>query len=254
MTPRTTSSNQKATYAILSIIIAALVILIAWFTYLLIKPSDSDTSTNSSALDGNSNKNKNANKTSNKNKANSNATNTNANKSNTNNTNSNTNEAGLVEPDTNSNTNTNSSEEDEENEDGTETITLYFPKDTAACGTVHPVERNVTPSDDFYGQIVLEDIHGPSDTETGYTTAIPAGLRLREVRYSSDGPIITVNEAFDELSDCDQKTVTAQLVKTANAMFDLPDSTEGEVVVGEVSEDTSDAEDTSDDTNTNSAE
>ena len=235
MTPRPSSAKPKVAYAVLGIIISALIILIGWFVYLLANPTPStNTATTSNKTPTNS-----VNKTAKNKNANTVRTNVTA-TTNTTNTNS------AVNTTTTTNTNSNSANT---NADGTKTITLYFPKAAGACGAVYAVSRSVTPADDFYGQVILEDLDGPSSTDTGYTTAIPADLRLREVRYTSAGPVITVNDAYDGLNDCDKSTVAAQLVKTANLMFDLPEDTAGEVVVGTV-DDNADTN-TNDNTNSN---
>jgi hypothetical protein len=246
----TKQKPSQGLYIVFGVIIAVLIALIGYFAYLLIAPSDDTNTTTNTAVTNTSNKN-NSNTNSNKNK------NSNTNKNS--NANSNTNAEGLVEPNknnndnsnTNSNTNnnTNSATTDEATDEvvageGEKVITLYFPKTGAACGEVTAVKRAVTPDeDDFYGQIMLADLAGPTAEETGYDNAA-AGVRLRWVEYTSEGSIVYVNEAYNELSDCDQQTAEAQLIHTANAMFDVSPTATGEVIVGYPDED--------EDTNTNS--
>lgn len=251
--PKRQQAQKKQIYIIFWFLIIALVGLIGWFTYLLIRPEDTATTTKQVNQPVNILANTTPSKKKNKasSNANANATNLDAVNSNTNtnetNTNANNNsnvDAGLVEPDTSADTDANT------NADATtKTVTLYFPKTGSACGEVSAVQRDIEPTDDIYGQIIIEDMHGPTEAETGYSNAVTAAIHLRQVQYTADGPLITVNEAYDELDDCTQATVDAQLIKTANAMFELPEDTAGQVVVGSV-EDTS----TNDNTNTESTE
>ncbi len=250
------NKQSKSLYLIFGVVIAVLLALIGYFAYLLIAPSDdTDTSTNTVNATANSNANKNKNANANKN-ANSNG-NSNSN-ANTNNSNTN---AGLVEPEnsntnTNSNSNTNSADETADEVvagEGEEVITLYFPKDGASCGEVSPVKRAVTPSDDFYGQIILADLAGPTSEETGYDNAA-SGIRLRWVEYTSEGSIVYVNEAYDALNDCDKATVDAQLIQTANVMFDVKATADGKVVVGYPEGQDPNADATNDNSNTNTAQ
>lgn len=251
----TTTQQQKILYGILALVVAVLVVLIGWFVYLLAKPTDTTTSNNENENIAAVNMVNNTNKTTTTNNANvantnSAATNTNSNTNTTvNNSNasvSNTNE-GLVEPDVNSNINSTSNANNNSNTntaEGKKTVTLYFPKTGAACGEVTAVQRDITPDEtDPYGQIILEDMRGPNEEEVGYTDGIPSTIRLKEVKYTSAGSIITVNEAYNDLSDCEKKTVDAQFIKTANTMFDASPDGPGEVVVGETTTET--------DTNTN---
>lgn len=247
------TKQQTQLYLIFWVIIIGLVVLIGWFAYILIRPDATTPAAvnqnqiNSSTADAtkNSNTNKDKKKKNNSNTNNTNVvtneavvTNENTNtvtpETNTNNTN-NTNEAGLVEPD------------ETATDDGTTTVTLYFPKGDSACGEVYPVERKIVPTDDLYGQIILEDMHGPTEEEGDYDNAVTSAVRLRQVEYTADGPLLTLNEGYNELDECQQATVAAQLIKTANAMFELPEDTAGQVVVGEVTEDTEESEDVAED-------
>ncbi|MBI2416152.1 MAG: hypothetical protein HYV33_05860 [Candidatus Kerfeldbacteria bacterium] len=233
--------ERKPVYIVLTLIIIGLVLLISWFIYLLAKPTTSPTNkstTNSANTTVTGDKKKNKKQTTNStNTANTNTTTNNANNTVNDNSNANT-DPGLVEP-TNSNENNNS--DDNTNTDDTkETVTLYFTKAGTDCGEVYPVERDIEPAEDFYGQVILEVMHGPTTDEAGYSSSIPAGLYLRQVQYTADGPVITVNETFAELDSCDQTTVSNQLIKTANAMFDLPEDTTGQVVVGTVTDNETD--------------
>ncbi|MFA5995820.1 MAG: hypothetical protein WCW27_02790 [Patescibacteria group bacterium] len=236
---QTNSSQLKVLYGILALVVAVLVGLIGWFVYLLINPATpTDTTntnlinqTNSATLNNSNLANTNltniANVNGNINTANTN-TNSNAN-DNTNNSNKNTNtDTGLVEPDSNTNNNSNTNS-------NMKTVSLYFQPTGADCGEVAAVKRELTPNEaDPYGQIMLEDMHGPKAEETGYSNAVPSSVKLKEVRYTSAGPLITVNEAYNSLSACQKQSVDAQLIKTANVMFDLPENGSGEVTVGEV--------------------
>ncbi len=264
MTKKTTSQGL---YLIFGVIIAVLIALIGYFAYLLISPTD-DTATNSNTtITNNSNKN-NGNTNSNKNKN----KNSNTNESSNSNGNDNTNDDGLVEPDDNANANENSNTNTNKNTnsnknvnattadevvagEGEEVITLYFAKTGSDCGEVFPVKRAVTPEEDFYGQIMLADLAGPTDDESGYVSKA-TGVRLRWVEYGSEGSTIYVNEAYDELNACDQATVDAQLIQTANAMFDVAITADGQVVVGYPDEESgtdADGETTTND-NTNQSE
>ena len=279
--------TQQQLYIVFWIIIVILIGLIGWFTYLLIQPKDSDpqTTTNTNVVTDNTNvnsgkkkKNKNTNTT---------ETNTNAASDDTANTNAaatdadTTTDGGLVEPADGTDATTDDTDEtsadadattddadadaeaDEAgtgtdeiaaDDDGKQTVTLYFPKASSGCGEVYPVERKIEPSDDLYGQIILETMHGPTDEETGYSSAVPSGMYLRRVEYTADGALITVSEAYDTLDSCDQETAAAQLIETANAMFELPEGTAGEVVVGTVSDDEDDTTDAAEDSDTDSTD
>lgn len=250
------NQQSKSLYLIFGLVIVVLLALIGYFAYQLISPGDTETNSNTNVnATANSNKNSNANKNSNKNNSNVNG-NTNSN--------SNTNE-GLVEPtnsNRNKNSNTNSTNDEDADEDtdkdseevvageGEEVITLYFAKDNAACGEVSAVQRAVTPAEDFYGQIMLADLAGPTSDEDGYTNAA-AGVRLRWVEYTSEGSKVYVNEAYDELSDCDKETAAAQLIQTANVMFEVGAKNDGEVIVGypEGQDPNEDGDDTNSNTN-----
>jgi hypothetical protein len=239
------TSNQPI-YILFGLVIVVLIALIGYFAYLLLAPDKTVSTTSNTNTVANTNTVKNSNSTTNKNSTKKNG-----------NTNKPTNDEGLVEPNSNDNTNTvndntNTLEvSDVVAKDGEEIITLYFPKSDSDCGTVFPVKRAVTPSDDFYGQIILSDMSGPADTETGYTSAIPSGLHLRRVEYTGSGPVVYVDEAYDSLDACAKQTASAQLIETANAMFDLPEGTSGEVIVGTPPEDTTDTTNTNSDTNSN---
>lgn len=244
--------TQQQLYIIFWIVIVILIGLIGWFTYLLIKPDNAstvttaNTETTTNSVTANVEKKSKKKKTTNANSsANANSDVTAANSTvaadgtDTNTagglvepTNSTNNESSAAETDTNTNQTTEAS-----TAEGDKTVTLYFPKSTASCGEVYPVERRITESDDPYGQIILEAMAGPTEAEAEYTSAVPADLYLRRVEYTADGAVITVSEAYDNLDECNQQTVTAQLVETANAMFELPAGTAGEVVVGTVSDD-----------------
>lgn len=246
----TKSTNAKTLYVIFAVVVVGLIFLIGWFAYLLLwQPDDKDvTSTNTNITNtANTNK-KNANKNKNSNVANTNEVNENEN-DNTNNTND---DEGLVEPDENENDNDNGNDntnsDDEDTEAEGETKTLYFASSSSSCGETVAVERPLTLGDDPYGEIILSMMSGPAEDEDG-VDGIPSTVRLRQVQYTADGPLITVGEGYNDLSDCEKQTVDAQFIETANAMFDLPAGTNGEVVVGEVA--TDDAEDTSDNTNSN---
>ncbi|MDP3970184.1 MAG: hypothetical protein Q8P90_00625 [bacterium] len=136
--------------------------------------------------------------------------------------------------------------DDEENADDTktseegETITLYFPTSTSDCGEVQAVERTVELGDDPYGETILTMMHGPNSDESDYSDGIPASVGLRQVEYTADGALITVNEGYNDLDSCTQQTVNAQFIETANAMFDLPAGTSGTVEVGTVEDEESD--------------
>lgn len=254
--------TQQQLYIIFWIIIVILIGLIGWFTYLLIQPDDTSTPTTANTETTTNSANTNTEKKSKK-KKNTNAnstTNANSNSSAADSTitNSETDDSnttgGLVEP-ADSETETNDAEEtvtktdetiEADTEEGDKTVMLYFPKSASSCGEVYPVERRITESDDPYGQIILEVMDGPTEDETGYTSAVPADLYLRQVEYTADGAVITVSEAYDNLDNCAQQTVDAQLVETANAMFELPEDTTGEVVVGTVHDDTEEEGDAKD--------
>lgn len=226
---------------IFGVVIALLIALIGYFVYLLMAPekTSDQTKTNQTVNTPVTKE-----KTNQKKKTDTNSTTTTNEETNTNdneNTNATTtdeDEAGLVEPQPDGTT-TDEETADEEDEteavvagEGEQVVTLYFTKIDSSCGQVFPVKRAVTPEEDLYGQIILADIAGPTEEETGYTSAMPSGLRLRRVEYTAAGPVIYVNEAFSDADNCDQKTVEAQLVETANAMFDFPKGTAGEVIVG----------------------
>lgn len=211
-------------YIVFGVMIALLLAMIGYFVYLLVMPADTEepsTNTNTNTAPVKTKKKKPVN-------------------DNTNETTSvevteptETTAAGLVEPKPDADTAEDTADDTEVVADaGEQVVTLYFPKTNSACGDVFPVERAITPEEDLYGQIILADMAGPTAEETGYDSAIPAGLGLRRVEYTSAGPIIYVNEAFNEADECTQQTVTAQLVETANAMFDFTAGTEGEVIVG----------------------
>jgi hypothetical protein len=271
-----THATQQQLYIVFWIIIAVLIGLIGWFTYLLIQPNVNDPteSTNTTTTNETSNT-ENVNAGKKKKNKNTNAANTNAatdddgSSSTTTNTNNASDDEGLVEPEatddaTEADADAAASDVTDENEEATadndETtddtattkVTLYFPKADSDCGEVYPVERDVEPTDDPYGQIILEAMHGPSDEETGYDNAVPSGLYLRQVEYTAAGAVITVSEAYDDLDSCAQQTVTAQLVETANAMFELAEGTTGEVVVGTVDSDDDSTDDNADSTDTDS--
>lgn len=252
---KTTTQQQKILYGILALVVGVLVVLIGWFIYLLFKPATPSTTTNENVVITNATANQNVpkttvntNTTTNDNSnlnANTNTNNTNSNSSNTS-SNSNTNGDGLVEPDTNSNTNSNANTNvsapegptySSSNTDAT-TETLYFAKSGGSCGEVGAVQRSFTPGDDPYGQIILDDMRGPTAEETGYVDGIPSTIKLKQVQYTASGSVITVNEAYNDLSDCDKKTVDAQFIKTANTMFDVSPEAAGEVVVGEATTET----------------
>lgn len=250
----TKSTNAKTLYVIFAVVVVGLIFLIGWFAYLLLwQPDDKETNgitdhaENTNVTEINTNKkNKNAN-TVNKN--------TNAENDNDN---ANTNEdEGLVEPDededdnANDNSNDNTNSDDEDEAEG-ETKTLYFASSSSSCGETVAVERPLTLGEDPYGEIILNMMSGPADDEDGID-GIPSTVRLRQVEYTADGALITVGEGYNDLSDCEKQTVDAQFIETANAMFDLPAGTDGEVVVGEVAtEDDTEEDDTAaDDTNSN---
>lgn len=234
----------KSLYSILTVIVAILLILIGWFVYLLVKPADkvvtednkTTVTTTKNVNQKKKNKNKNtivvpADESVTKNE-NTNETLTDEKKDvTTDETVITDKEEGLVEPENEAEKTTTTGEDEADNKNE---VTLYFPKDVNSCGTVYPVKREITPSDDPYGQIILEDMHGPKADEGDYTNAIPAGTYLRQVQYTADGPVITVSEQYDTLSECTRKTADAQLIKTANAMFELSEDTAGTVEVGTV--------------------
>lgn len=249
-----TDRKQRTTYVVFGIIIVALIFLIGWFLYVLIVPEKPTTSedvsnqNNVNSVNTNTTKKKNKNKNSNVNTSNANAD-------------------GLVEPDANENVNenanadvsanknendnTNSSDEDSNDETTAEdenktTVTLYFPKSGSSCGEVYPVERDVELSEDVYGDTILTMMAGPTDEESDYADGVPSTVRLRQVQYTADGPLVTVDEGYDALDSCTQQTVDAAFIKTSNAMFDLPTDGTGIVEVGEV--ETEDAEAEADDT------
>lgn len=231
-------TSSQSLYVIFGVVIALLVALIGYFVYLLVSPS---TTASDTATPTNTNEvvveNVNADKTKKKKKTNTNATvNENANTATNDNANASTD--GLVEPKPEDDTATaDTTEADTAAEEvvageGEQVVTVYFPKAGSSCGEVFPVKRAITPEADLYGQILLADMAGPTDEETGYASAIPSGLRLRRVEYSATGPVVYVNEAWDDADDCDQQTAKAQLIETANAMFDFTAGTVGEVIVG----------------------
>lgn len=237
------NNRPKIVSSILGVIVIGLVLLILWFVYLLVKPQPKNDDTNKNTTNTVNNINT---TNSNKNKNNNSETKNNSNSDNKNdNENDNTNNS----ENDNDNENTNSDEEDEDglvepdNDEPGEAITLYFPKSTSDCGTVYAVERKIELGEDPYGQTILADMAGPEEDETGYVDGIPSSIRLRQVEYAGSGPKITVSEDYNNLDSCTKQTVDAQLIKTANAMFDLPENTSGEVVVGIVeTEDTEDTE------------
>lgn len=238
-------TSSQSLYVIFGVVIALLVALIGYFVYLLVSPSttasDTATPTNTNGVVA---ENVNADKTKKKKKTNTNATvNENANATTNDNTNVNASTDGLVEPKPEDDTATEDTTEETATEpeadaaevvagEGEQVVTLYFPKAGTSCGEVFPVKRAITPEADLYGQILLADMAGPTDEETGYASAIPSGLRLRRVEYTAAGPVVYVNEAWDDADDCDQQTAEAQLIETANAMFDFTAGTAGEVIVG----------------------
>lgn len=244
----TKSTNAKTLYVIFAVVVVGLIFLIGWFAYLLLwQPDDKDvTSTNTNITNTANTNQKKSNKNKNSNIANDNEANENENTNNTND------DEGLVEPDENDNANDNSNDNtnsDDEDEAEGETKTLYFASSSSSCGETVAVERPLTLGEDPYGEIILNMMSGPADDEDG-VDGIPSTVRLRQVEYTADGPLITVGEGYNDLSDCEKQTVDAQFIETANAMFDLPAGTDGEVVVGEVA--TDDTEDTAaDDTNSN---
>lgn len=244
-----TSSQQL--YLIFGVVIALLVGLIGYFAYLLMAPSNQATNANSNntATVETTTTTK---ETKNKKKANTNTiaeeiaedTEGIAEKTETDSEDSETNvNEGLVEPESGiaeeiaEGTEEEAEDEEDENTntvvagEGEQVVTLYFAKTDSDCGEVFPVQRAITPTEDLYGQLILAAMAGPSDEETGYVSAA-GNIRLRRVEYTSAGPTIYVDEAYDDLSTCDQQTTEAQLVETANAMFDLPEGTTGEVIVG----------------------
>lgn len=247
----TKSTNAKTLYVIFAVVVVGLIFLIGWFAYLLLwQPDDKDaTSTNTNITNTSNVNKKNTNKNKNNALTNDSETNSNTENDNTNNTN----DEGLVEPDENDNSNDNSNDntnsDDEDSEAEGETKTLYFASSASSCGETVAVERPLTLGDDPYGEIILSMMSGPAEDEDG-VDGIPSTVRLRQVQYTANGPLITVGEGYNDLSDCEKKTVDAQFIETANAMFDLPAGTNGEVVVGEVA--TDDTEDgTEEDTNSN---
>lgn len=248
-TPITTTSggnNAKTMYIIFGIIVIGLIFLITWFAYLLWQPQDdSDVSqTNnavSNSLSNNSTKNKNANKNTNVEITDDTST------TNTNGEDSNSNE-GLVEPDDSDNGSDNDNGNDNTNTEDENTETLYFAASTSSCGDTIAVERELELSDDPYGEILLSMMAGPEVDDEGID-GIPSTVRLRQVEYTAAGPLITVGEGYDTLTNCEKQTVDAQFIKTANAMFDLPEDTAGEVVVGTIEADDTETEE---DSNTNS--
>lgn len=235
-------TSSQSLYVIFGVVIALLIALIGYFVYLLVSPSQKNDQANTNQTVNTNTVNP---KTTKKKKANSNTAtdtptvvNDNTNPTDTTTTVTDEGEVGLVEPKPDD-TATDDTAADETTEvaevvagEGEQIVTLYFPKTDSACGEVFPVQRAVTPEEDLYGQILLADMVGPSAAESGYTSAMPSGLRLRRVEYTGTGPVIYVNEAFAEARDCDQQTAEAQLVETANAMFDFPEGTSGEVIVG----------------------
>ncbi len=255
-----TTSQQL--YIIFGVVIALLVGLIGYFAYLLMAPSDQPDQANTNVTAQVTNTNTNTNKeTKNKKKTNANTNGIAEDTDQTEDTETNVNE-GLVEPETGIAEDTEGiaekteeESEDAEKEDddktvvageGEQVVTLYFPKTASDCGEVFPVKRAITPTEDLYGQLILASMAGPNDEEDGYTTAA-GSIRLRRVEYTSAGPTIYVDEAYDALSSCDQQTTEAQLVETANAMFDLPEGTSGEVIVGYPEDEDEIAEETEED-------
>lgn len=255
-------TQTQSLYIVFGIVIAGLVVLIGWFIYLLVKPATPVSTTKTAVITNTTNTTVTTNSKTKKTNTNTTVKNSNTTVNSNANSNSNTN-AGLIEPQppttntnttntnstsTNTTTNTNTTTAVTEtapvdNGDGTTAITLYFPKTGGVCGAVSPVRRTITTPTDLFGQIVIEDMHGPSSDDTGYdsamTSAMPSGLHLRYVQYDHDtGSTVTVNEAYDTLSDCDRKTADAELITTANAMFEVDLATSGQVVVGEVPTDT----------------
>ncbi len=226
-------TSTQSLYVIFGVVIALLIALIGYFAYLLVSPEASDSTVGANeTVTVNTNTEKSKKKKTNENSNAASNVNTNTNTNATTNTNETEDEAGLVEP--------KPEETDAEAEvteevvagEGEQLVTLYFPKASSSCGEVFPVKRAVTPEEDLYGQILLATIAGPTTAEAEYVSVVPDGLRLRRVEYTAAGPTIYVNEAFSAARDCDQQTVEAQLVETANAMFDFPTGTAGEVVVG----------------------
>lgn len=245
------SNNAKTLYVIFGIVVVGLLFLIIWFGYILWKPDGEEivteetptavtNSVNTNKSNTNSNKNSNPSLLDDEDEN----TNTNSNdeaESDENDKNTNEDEAdgeadGLVEPD------------DEEDDATATTSTLYFATSSSACGETVAVERDLELGEDPYGEIVLSMMAGPESEEDG-VDGIPGTVRLRQVQYTAAGPLITVNEEYDELDSCAKKTVDAQFIETANAMFDLPAGTSGTVEVGTVA-----VEEDTTDTNTNSAE
>ncbi len=255
-TTLTKSTNAKTLYVIFAVVVVGLIFLIGWFAYLLVwKPDDKkDAAPTNTNITNTANTNK---KNTNKN-TNAGSKNTNDNE-NTNNTND---DEGLVEPDDNENSNENENDNDNTNTDSDDeaegdTKMLYFASSSSSCGETVAVERPLTLGEDPYGEIILSMMSGPEDDEEG-VDGIPSTVRLRQVQYTANGPLITVGEGYNDLSDCEKQTVDAQFIETANAMFDLPEGTTGEVVVGEVAtddteedtEDSAETEDTNSNTNT----
>ncbi|EKD79276.1 MAG: hypothetical protein ACD_41C00116G0002 [uncultured bacterium] len=236
-------TSTQSLYVIFGVVIALLIALIGYFAYLLVSPGASDPAVDvNETVTVNTNTEKSKKKKTNANSDAASNVNTNTNTESasggnaTTNTNETEDEAGLVEPPPEEDaTETEADAETTEAVvagEGEQLVTLYFPKASSSCGEVFPVKRAVTPEEDLYGQILLATIAGPITAEVEYVSVVPSGLRLRRVEYTAAGPTIYVNEAFSAARDCDQQTVEAQLVETANAMFDFPTGTAGEVVVG----------------------
>lgn len=244
------SANAKTLYVIFTVVVVGLIFLIGWFAYLLWQPDEEATPSNTNTTNVSNVNTKNINK--NTNAGLTNKANSNDNENENDNTNSDDEDEGLVEPDEdendNDNENTNSDDEDgADSEAEGETETLYFASSGSSCGETVAVKRPLTLGDDPYGEIILNMMAGPEDGEDG-VDGIPSTVRLRQVQYTSNGPLITVGEGYNDLSDCEKQTVDAQFIETANAMFDLPAGTDGEVVVGEVAAD--DTEETEADSST----
>ena len=179
------------------------------------------------------------------------------------NTNSDEDEDGLVEPEDDEDDESLTEDEEEtdqedadegdeedtdETDDDKETVTMYFPKADSECGEVFAVEREMELGDDPYGEIVLAAMAGPTADESDYVDGIPSTVRLRQVQYTSAGPLLTVNEGYDELDTCQQQTVDASLIETSNAMFELSEGGSGEVVVGEIEDEEEDTTNTNEST------
>lgn len=241
-------TSQRTAYIMLSIIIIGLVALIGWFAYLLMSPDDSDqtpvvnVSDTTNSNKNTTTKNKNTNATTNSDTKNSNSGNSNATAEDNvedETASESEDEGGLVEPDEEDEAD--DSDENDSDADDTEAAgeghTLYFAASDSTCGEVVAVEREFELGEDPYGEIVLTMMRGPEDEETG-ADGIPSTVGLRQVEYTADGALVTVNEGYNELDECAQATVDAQFIETANAMFELPEGTSGTVVVGEVEADT----------------